>query len=47
MEDLKVVPKDMFLSWFAGEKFVQRAKAQVAWTDLTAESINSTRHTEN
>ena len=46
VEELKVVPKalpkDMFLilSWFDGEKFVQRAKAEVAWTELTAERID-------
>ena len=40
VEDLKVVPEDMFLSWFPGAKFIQKEKAKVAWRELTSELIN-------
>ena len=40
VEDMKVIPEEMFLSLFSEETFVEKAKAKIAWSELVSESID-------
>ena len=47
VEEMKLLPTEMFLDLFAGEKFIVKQKAKLAFDELAVENFNFARCAKN